>query len=284
MIIGYGRSGSTLISRILGQAEGAFNTGEASRYLSNERMIARDLPCGCGATHHACPFWRQQQNGFSPEGKSQATRALRISKVLWGDTARRVQSIAAGLEPLRTETQRFFLQTASRADASVVIDASKHPVHAAFVAACFPGQVHALHLSRDPSRIIESYSTAKQYLPQRAALGVAFEWLRFNYVATKTKPLYASFHTLQYEDFLARPDQSLREIGAAVGLEIASLFRDGRTVSLDQQHPLAGNPDKLSPNSVTVRDRGETETDPLHRTLGGLASVSLRALLRSKTS
>ena len=57
-ISGSGRSGSTLLSRLLGEIDGFINAGEAARYLF-ARYQPRDLPCGCGKAVQDCPFWKE---------------------------------------------------------------------------------------------------------------------------------------------------------------------------------------------------------------------------------
>src|SRR5919112_111664 len=54
-IAGDGRSGSTLLARILGQADGAFSAGEV-RYLW-ERGMWENRTCECGRAFADCPFW-----------------------------------------------------------------------------------------------------------------------------------------------------------------------------------------------------------------------------------
>ena len=54
---GIGRSGSTLIERLIGQVPGACPVGELL-YLY-ERGIAEGERCGCGQPFHQCPFWQQ---------------------------------------------------------------------------------------------------------------------------------------------------------------------------------------------------------------------------------
>src|SRR3954453_3027262 len=54
-IAGSGRSGSTLVERILGGIPGTVNVGEL---LDLPRRVApRDERCGCGEVFSACPFW-----------------------------------------------------------------------------------------------------------------------------------------------------------------------------------------------------------------------------------
>ena len=54
-LAGSGRSGSTLLTTILGQLAGFFAAGEL-RYLW-QRGVLENRPCGCGLPVNDCPFW-----------------------------------------------------------------------------------------------------------------------------------------------------------------------------------------------------------------------------------
>ena len=54
---GLGRSGSTLVDRILGQTPGVCSVGEL--VFLWERGLVADERCGCGETFSACPFWTE---------------------------------------------------------------------------------------------------------------------------------------------------------------------------------------------------------------------------------
>src|SRR3954453_5871316 len=54
---GLGRSGSTLIDRILGQTPGVCSVGELV-FLWDRALSSNEL-CGCGERFRACPFWKE---------------------------------------------------------------------------------------------------------------------------------------------------------------------------------------------------------------------------------
>ena len=56
VIVGTGRSGSTLLGRLLGALPGAVHVGEV-RFLWQRGLIEARL-CGCGVPVPECPFWR----------------------------------------------------------------------------------------------------------------------------------------------------------------------------------------------------------------------------------
>ncbi|MFV2019064.1 sulfotransferase family protein [Micromonospora sp. LOL_023] len=65
-LAGSGRSGSTLITTILGQLDGCFAAGEL-RYLW-QRGVLDNRPCGCGEPFDACPVWQAVLADLSAAG------------------------------------------------------------------------------------------------------------------------------------------------------------------------------------------------------------------------
>jgi hypothetical protein len=62
-IAGSGRSGSTLLERMLGALPGYVNVGELIDTF--RRVVKFDELCGCGAAFSACDFWvRVGQRAF----------------------------------------------------------------------------------------------------------------------------------------------------------------------------------------------------------------------------
>jgi hypothetical protein len=55
-IAGTGRSGTTVLDRILGQLDGFFSAGELENIW--HRGVLADRKCGCGVPFSRCPVWR----------------------------------------------------------------------------------------------------------------------------------------------------------------------------------------------------------------------------------
>src|SRR4051812_48764894 len=54
---GSGRSGTTLLDRMLGQVPGVWSTGELARVWDNG--LRDNELCGCGEPFWECAFWRE---------------------------------------------------------------------------------------------------------------------------------------------------------------------------------------------------------------------------------
>lgn len=56
-LAGIGRSGSTLLERLLGEVPGVCSLGEVTHLW--RRGVLRNERCGCGTPFLDCPFWRK---------------------------------------------------------------------------------------------------------------------------------------------------------------------------------------------------------------------------------
>src|SRR5512144_341593 len=66
-LAGWQRSGSTILSNILGQLPGFFSAGEI--YYLWDHLWQGNVPCGCGAPFRKCGLWDDViQRAFSETG------------------------------------------------------------------------------------------------------------------------------------------------------------------------------------------------------------------------
>jgi hypothetical protein len=169
---GWGRSGSTLLDRVLGQLPGFAAVGELRELW--QRGVQEDRPCGCGEPFHACPFWtevgRQAYGGWD---RLDLDEVLRLRYSL--DRGWTAPMLIGPRTPRRFEARlRRYLEIlgplyraiAQASGASVVVDSSKLPMHAALLRR-IPLDVRVVHLVRDSRGVV--FSWQKQVLRDREA-------------------------------------------------------------------------------------------------------------------
>lgn len=71
-IAGYGRSGSSALSRALAQTETVLSAGELGRL---PKFIRNDRPCSCGEPVSKCPLWRNARTGTINDTMAAVTQA-----------------------------------------------------------------------------------------------------------------------------------------------------------------------------------------------------------------
>ena len=191
---GFGRSGSTLLERVLGQVPGTVAAGEVVHLI--ERGLLRDEDCGCGRAFGDCPFWSDV--GIKAFGGWE-----HVDGEEWLALKRRVDRnryIPLLLAPVRPRFRADLDQHAERlgalytaiaevGGARVVIDSSKQASTAFVLRRVAPIDLRVVHLVRDSRGV--AYSWTKEVarpevrdqsalMPRFHPVGAAARWMSYN--------------------------------------------------------------------------------------------------------
>jgi len=268
---GLGRSGSTLIEKLLNQLPQTFSVGETIHLW--ERGVENDELCGCGVRFSRCPHWSAV--GQQAFGGWDQIDLEQIVHLRWAiDRSRKLPWIArahhTGMLSHRQATYVRYLSDVLLASAKVaghpqvLLESSKHLSTAALLALDPALDVRLLHLVRDPRGV--AYSWTKQIerpevtgdntlMPTYRISRTAGRWftdnLGFEALARQVPSL-----RMRYEDFLADPNQWLSQIGSLIDISPKDLdldFLQGRTATVDApMHSVAGNPLRFEGSCVTL--------------------------------
>ncbi len=295
---GAGRSGSTLLDRLLGMVPGLVSVGEITNIW--KVGFAENFPCGCGAPFSECAFWREVvAEAFPPPG------GLRLEEIR--SLRRRVQRGLGKLKllsPLQSRSYRLeldryaavverLLRAVSRVSGcGVVVDSSKLPSHGLVLARAPSLELHALHLVRDSRAVAHSWQRRKlrrhvkgepEYLPR---LGPAHSVLRYysgNLPMHAVRPRVGAgtYAQLRYEQLVAEPRLQLERLLASLGVPpLPPDFLRGDSVHLTPNHMVDGNPMRHNTGEVRIEQDAawETEMPPLDRALVRAGTLPLRLL------
>lgn len=267
---GIGRSGSTLLDRMLGEMPDVCAVGEVVHLW--ERGLRDGERCGCGTPFPQCEFWSAVgQHAFGGWDTVDPDRLNQLAQRV--DRTRFVPKMA--LPWLPESFRRDLLEYASYyarvydavrtvSGCQVVVDSSKH-ASLSFVLRWAEGiDLRVLHLVRDSRGVAHSWAKQvrrpdvvdhEDWMAQSTARQISAQWLGQN----------ASFHLLdgvgvpvlreRYEDLIAAPAPMLRRIRAFAGLperadELG--FLHDRTVTLQHSHTVSGNPMRFSHGDVAL--------------------------------
>jgi hypothetical protein len=246
-IAGLGRSGSTLLAKLLGQLEGFTNVGEAVRYLFDAAITTQELPCSCGKSVTDCEFWEDivgdikgDTQGFAKEFLRLRHLPLLMSPVQSSTFRRRVKN-------LQLELEYLYASIIEKVRSAVIVDSSKHPSIAYVLSRIQNLELYVVHLVRDPRGVVYSWSTPKEYLPAAPPLAVTLRWVAFNSASELLKRQVQKYWLIRYEDLVSNPKNMLEHLGYHItGNRIRADFLQDSEARIDVQHALAGNPDKLA--------------------------------------
>lgn len=278
---GLGRSGTTVIERMLNELPQMFAVGE-SIFLW-KRGLKDHERCGCGEPFETCPHWSAVgQEAFGGWDRVDVDRMIDLR---WSvDRTRRVPGLLVRRDPERLgPDQQWYLDKLGRVlDASatvagrppVLLDSSKHLSAAALLTLDPRLEIRVLHLVRDVRGVAYSRTRTKlrpeagnvamsTLSPQASAWRWVTDNLGYEVLGARGVPMLP----LRYEDFMADPRASLVAIARFVGVEPTDddlSFLAGRTARFrTPMHSAAGNPVRFGGDELEVRvDRAWQEQMP----------------------
>lgn len=272
-IAGCGRSGSTLMMRLLAEETGGVAVGELFHLWNNG--YRRNFVCGCGARFAECPFWGEvTKRALGPTQKGvDVDRMRRLQRRVHGPRALfalrnpllRTRGYRDALSEYMGILGRVYEAIADIAGSDCVIDASKSPQLARFLSLLPEVQLHVVHLVRDSRATAWSWSrvraepalgdaaaTMRRYPVWRSAL----EWTLNHAIILFDRNRSSSYALCKYEQLADDPQKELQR---AVPWADGPSPSDGMYV-LGKSHSVTGNPNRFhaGPVSITLDDEWET--------------------------
>jgi hypothetical protein len=262
-IAGWGRSGSTILDNVLGQIDGFFSAGELM-FLWRRGLLEGRL-CGCGRPVRDCDVWTRVLDSAYPAGVD-AHELLRLA-----DHSARTRHLPLHLvsrnpggAEYRDRLGSLYRAIESETGCNVIIDSSKSPAYGRVLANVAGLDVRVVHLVRDPRAV--AYSWVRKKLqrddPRRVrsmrSHGPAMSSLYWNLLNESTRLMWKAdpgTHLLvRYEDFVARPQETVDEIVRFAGETPAALpWTVEGELALDRTHTVSGNPSRFDHGAVALR-------------------------------
>ena len=260
-ISGSGRSGSTLLERLLHASTDASGLGE---FHCMWRVAASQLTCSCGSDSASDPFWQAARSraGIGP-GEVAEARRLEGIVARSGFIARHGFSIARLSED--RSVRRFleiqfslFEAVSELTGRKVVIDSSKAGPRS-WILAC-DSRVGFVHLYRNPADAIASWRSRKfdQGLGQdmqRLSVGrAALDWWKVEYFARRLgrqRPV----QMMDYHQLCKTPRQTIDQALLAMKLPVtddAAWLGSHKARPTVNYHSLNGNPDRFDRSAIEV--------------------------------
>lgn len=292
---GLGRSGTTLLERLLGQLPGALPLGEVAHLW--KRDVRDDESCACGSAFSACEFWQRiGEAAFGGWDRLDLDRVIHLQGLV--DRTRHIPTLAArSLKPAQRDLvdeyvahyHRVYAAAAADARAEVVIDSSKHASLAYALRWNENIDLRVLHVVRDARGV--AYSWTKEvrrpesrhddrmtrYSPTRAAMLWNAQNAAFSLLRRRGVPV----RRVRYEKLIHDPRGVITRLANWAEIPVApeQLRYIGEDYAdLGPSHSAAGNPMRFTVGRVPLRhDDAWTEAMPANRRR--LVSTLTRPLL-----
>ncbi|MGO8871510.1 MAG: sulfotransferase [Acidimicrobiales bacterium] len=255
---GEGRSGSTVLERLIAAQPGTCAVGELKNLF--ERGVAAGELCGCGRSVRDCELWsevgRRLVGGWdTPAGRelvsffTRVNHRMQLPVILAGRGAlvARARSVLADLYPIIAELS----------GSSVIVDSSKHPSWAYLLAGTEGIDLRVVHLVRHPSAVVHSWSSPVRrphsgtgpgdpVMAAHAPVEVCIRWDVFNHLFRHLARRGVPTTVIRYEDYVEDIDGTLQTCMALSGLT----FRPPSGMA--SGHGIAGNPSRFAAEGAQI--------------------------------
>ncbi|HEX3823814.1 MAG TPA: sulfotransferase [Mycobacteriales bacterium] len=297
-LAGLGRSGSTLLERMIGELDGVCPAGELVHLW--HRGIELDEACGCGKPFSDCRFWTEVGDvAFGgwvnvPVGRVEMLRRQldRTRRIPAMASRRSKPDFAAELREYTNFYATLYDAIRTVSGASVVIDSSKHPSLAFALAARRDLDLRVVVMVRDPRAVAYSWTKATKrpeaeihdqaisvfptYPPARAAR----LWLGHNASLSLLRRLDVPLLTVRHEDVVADPRATLRRIADWAGLpsDVALPVSADGVAQLRAAHTVSGNPVRFQTGAVPIVADDTWQTALSRRDLAAVTAITMPLL------
>lgn len=271
---GDGRSGSTLLGKILGEIPGFFHVGELTHICAHG--LSRNYLCGCGLHFYDCPFWMAVlDDAFGGADKIDVELIKKHKR-----RVERIRRVPRYILPLlrsaeyrqievdySTSLQQLYRSIQKISGCNVIVDGSKLFTYG-LILSQVPGiEMHLLHLTRDSRGVAFSKQRKKKrpeiagqtvYMPVRSHLRSTLEWDLRNLVTEMVLQRSSiSYHQLNYEQFVSDASSSVAKIITRFGKNASGIeFLNNDTFVLSAtDHSIGGNPLKFRNGPIKLKLR-----------------------------
>ncbi len=282
-IAGSGRSGSTLLERVLGGLDSFAPAGELRHMW--QKSFVNNQACGCGQPFRECSFWQAVvRRAFGgPEGIDglEAARLCaavdRLHHIPQMRGPLRLPGYSRRLERYRPLVQRLYRAVHAEAGRPFIIDSTKDASTAYLLSTLPEIDLHVVHIVRDSRAVAFSRMRRKRRSPTRgpeeymstaSPVRSAATWLYRNWIADGLQRVTPHYVRVRYEDLAADPARAIGVILRMAGLPEAppDYLQEGR-IQLGVDHIAGGNPIRFGQGEVAIRldDEWQREMKPADR-------------------
>lgn len=292
---GCGRSGSTLLDRMLGELPRFISTGEV-RFIWRRGLLENQL-CGCGSPFRECPFWRAVgEEAFGGWDALDADDLVALDRAL--DRHRYIPLLVTPWLSRKFERRlACYVEILGQLYGAIdrvtrgacIVDSTKDPPFA-FLLRRVPGlDLRIVHLVRDSRGVAFSWTKqvrkpedveVKRFMNTYHPAEMGLRWLAYNVCFHLLGRLGIPRMMTRYEELVTAPRQELQRVAALLGDEVSSEsfgFLNGQSVELGIHHTISGNPMRFQRGTIalTVDEEWKTRLNPVHRRLVSIFTFPL---------
>ncbi len=268
-IIGSGRSGTTLLDRILGQYPKAFSVGELN-FIWRNSFIENQL-CGCGKNFKECEVWNSIIK-FATECIEFDVEKLDNLQNKYANTLKfiigrrffkkeEIQYLVDAYECIYEGIKKY-------GNYEIIIDSSKNIPHFYYLMK-YGKKInpYVIHIVRNPKAVAYSWVRKKikpdtgkpEEMPRYSIINSSLRWLIKNYLSEHYFK-NSNYIRIKYEDLVKDPVSTLNTIFDFIGLNkdfIRDFVSNENVITLNINHTVSGNPMRFKVGKIKIEEDNE---------------------------
>jgi hypothetical protein len=260
-LLGAARSGTTLLTGLLGEMEGFFAAAEM-------RLVWHGFDerrCGCGTKVKDCPVWSAALSAATMQGFRGPAEVIAMQREL--TRTRHLPELLAGIRPRHNPQRRRYLglmeqmyaAVSETSGADVIVDSSKAPGEAVLLRNSEKVTSFAVQVVRDARAVAYSWERVNRRNQQAPTTGSLVRncvgWLVANTASEMVLAAYPDDRkaVVRYEDFVMSSSGTLSALAKMVGKDPGSLgFVDHPEQSRSSRHMVGGNALRFQRGGITA--------------------------------
>lgn len=284
-LVGFGRSGTTLIDNILGQNHNFFSAGEIRHIW--ERGLCQHQLCGCGKKLPDCQFWHsvlekalgKNYQAYAENLKQLASEVDKPKHILKIMTKTERSAFGEKKAKYLEYLERLFIAMSEVLGGDVtILDSSKTPSHVLLLSELAILDLKIVHVVRDPRAVAFSWARSKvrpeikdkvEEMPKYSYIKSGIWWFGANLVSEIVSKKVENSYLLKYENFVENPEKEIGRLLERFFEENSIAFTSYNSINLESNHTVAGNPSRFKTGPIDIRpDRKWIENmKVLHKTI-----------------
>lgn len=268
-LMGMGRSGGTLLGRLLGQQQSSIYVGEL-RYLW-QRGLVEDWQCACGSAFSNCNFWStvlsyspHSQVPLSSRSLLEKTDSLNRSRwypyILFFSLIHRWTGfIPERLREFASANGELYRAICAASGVTTVVESSRYPGRAMALAFSPDVDVYVIHLVRDARGVICSQLKQSKKRGQRVKRYPArrvVHWSVINLMSSLSALIFpsAKFKLQRYESFASSPIPAMKQLMDFCGMnDVQDSASATGKYELQPVHIFSANDNRFEQGTIDIK-------------------------------
>ena len=269
-IAGAGRSGSTLLDKILGQEENIVSVGELDHVW--DAGFKQNLLCSCYTPFKSCRFWNNVfDEAFGGMHNVNADEIIELKEsvdraifapfiaIPWLRTPRYSRELNIYVDIL----SKLYKAVYKVSNCRVILDSSKSPSYLHALRLATDTELNIIHLVRDSRAVAYSWQRKKliaqsqekeDYMPTQNTAQSSLQWSVRNVLTYSLKSFSYSYKLVRYEDFVKEPQSVLTNIMTNLNIDNCQFSSlTDQSPNRTDVHAILGNPIRFEKGPIRIR-------------------------------